>query len=380
MNERGLRIVCVREVQKTLNESVKRLIEDKIREFHLGDYFKILSSHIVTPGDGVILFQGMAEHTKESIKSLEGFHVAYVEEAQTMTKGSLEMLRPTLREAGSELWFSWNPRSSSDPVDQLLRGPELPPDAVVVESNWADNPFFPGVLEEERIFDERNNPARYGHIWEGEYEPMAVGALFDRLTIHQNRRDKAPRLGRIVVAVDPAVSAEPGANEHGIIVCALGEDGRGYVLEDASMGGQPKEWAQRVVACYDAFEADAVVAEVNQGGEMVRHTLHSVRPGLPVIQVRATRGKHIRAEPISSLYSLGKISHVGAFPQLEGQMCMMTSAGWAGPEADSPDRLDALVWGFTELFPRLTRRTHERGRGARPQTTSSFSYGPGARR
>ena len=173
---RGFRVVCVREVQKSLRESVKLLIEDKIAQFALQNQFRVMSDSIVTPGGGVILFQGMAEHTKESIKSLEGFDIAYVEEAQTMTAGSLEMLRPTIRKeyadgTKSEIWFSWNPRHASDPVDAFLRGSEPPPDAVVVRANYRDNPFFPEVLEEERAFDERTNPVRYAHIWDGDYEP-----------------------------------------------------------------------------------------------------------------------------------------------------------------------------------------------------------------
>lgn len=363
----GMRIVCVREVQKSLKESVKLLIEDKIDKFNLGRRFTSKHDQIDTPGGGVILFQGMQDHTAESIKSLEGFDVGYVEEAQTMTQRSLEMLRPTIRKdfdpetnwPMSELWFSWNPRHASDPVDVLLRGENPPPNGVVVRANYTDNPFFPQVLEEERAFDEQHNPMRYGHIWGGEYEPMAVGAIWDRLTIHQNRRAEAPKLERILVGIDPAITAEPGSNETGIVVGAIGEDGRGYVLEDASLHGQPEEWARRAIAAYDAFEADAIVAEVNQGGEMVRATIHAVRPTVRVIQVRATRGKHVRAEPVSALYGLGRVSHVGAYPQLEAQMCLMTAAGYEGE--GSPDRVDALVWVFTELFPKLTKRTRERG-------------------
>ena len=350
----GARIVCVREVQKSLRESVKLLIEDKIETLGVGESFTIRRDDISTPGGGLILFQGMQDHTAESIKSLEGFDVAYVEEAQTMTARSLEMLRPTIRKEGSELWFSWNPRSASDPVDDFLRG-NPPPEAVVVRANWRDNPWFPAALETDRQFDEVNNPARYAHIWEGEYEPMAVGAIWDRLTIHNSRRDEAPRLTRVLVSIDPPISAEPGSDEAGIIVTALGEDGRGYVLDDLSAQGSPKQWAERAVAAYDAYEADAIVAEVNQGGDMVKHTIRSVRPTVRVIEVRATRGKHVRAEPISSLYALGKVSHVGSFPKLENQMCLMTAAGYEGE--GSPDRVDALVWGLSELFPRMTRKT-----------------------
>ena len=369
------RIVCVREVQKSLKESVKLLIEDKIERFKAPG-FRVLNDHIIAPNNGLILFQGMQDHTAESIKSLEGFDVGYVEEAQTMTTRSLEMLRPTIRQdktakrPGSELWFSWNPRHSSDPVDQLLRGPELPPNAIVVRANYRDNPFFPDVLEEERAFDERTNPVRYGHIWLGEYEPAAVGAIFNRQNIHDNRREAAPNLARIVVAIDPAISAEAGSDETGIVVVGLGEDGRGYVLDDYSTKGPPEQWASRAIAAYDLHEADAIVAEVNQGGDMVKHTIQAVRKAVRVIEVRATRGKHVRAEPISALYTLGKISHVGAYPELEGQMCLMTAAGYEGE--DSPDRVDAMVWGFTELFPKLTQRKQIKA----PPTKQARGYNP----
>ena len=371
------RIVCVREVQKSLRESVKLLLEDRIRHFEVGSHFGITDKEIRTPGGGIIMFQGMQDHTAESIKSLEGFDIAYVEEAQTLTERSLEFLRPTIRRdptpkrPGSELWFSWNPRAASDPVDAFLRGPVPPADAVVVRTSYRDNPWFPEVLEQERLYDEINKPQRYGHIWLGEYEPMAAGAIWDRLMIHQGRRSEVPRLTRIVVGVDPAVTNTEKSDEHGIIVAAIGEDGRGYVLEDASLSGSPEQWARRAIAAYDAFEADAIVAEVNQGGDMVRHTIHSVRPGVRVISVRASRGKHVRAEPISALYATGKVSHVGAFPKLEGQMCLMTAAGYEGE--DSPDRVDALVWALTELFPKLTRRTVPAGGRQLMQANSNYS-------
>lgn len=350
----GTRVVCIREVQKDLKDSVKMLIEDKIRKFELGSKFGTLRDSITTPGGGVIIFQGMSDHTAESIKSLEGFDIGYVEEAQTLTARSQELLRPTLRKDGSEIWFGWNPRHASDPVDQLLRCPTPPSGAIVVRANYSENPFFPHELELERQYDEAHNPTRYAHIWEGEYEPQAIGAIWDRMTIHRNRRAEAPKLKRILVSIDPPISSQPGSDEAGIIVPALGEDNRGYVLDDCSMRGTPQQWAERAIAAYDLYEADAIVAEVNQGGEMVKHTIHSIRPQIRVIEVRATRGKHVRAEPISALYSLDRISHVGAFPKLEAQMCLMTAAGYEGE--GSPDRVDALVWGFAELFPKMTRR------------------------
>ena len=363
----GARIVCVRQVQRTLRESVKLLAEDKIETMGVGSLFHVLHDRIDTPGGGVILFQGMQDHTKESIKSLEGFDVAYVEEAQTMTKGSLEMLRPTIRKPGSEIWFSWNPRSAKDPVDALLRGPNPPEDSAVVRTSYRDNPFFPAVLEEERAHDEKYTRDRYAHIWDGEYEPMVLGAIWDRLTLHEGRRSELPELARIVVSVDHAVSTEPGSDWHGVIVCAEGADGRGYVLEDGSTRGTPHKWASRAIALYDKWEADDIVIERNQGGDLVRLALEAVRPDISIVEVVATKGKHVRAAPISALYTLGKISHVGAFPELEDQMCLMTSAGYEGK--GSPDRVDALVWGMTELFPAMiTKPAPAKGPREHPHT------------
>lgn len=173
----GLRTVCVREYQVSLEQSVKRLLEDKISEYGVGRQFRILNTHIETPGDGIIIFQGMQAHTSESIKSLEGYHRAWVEEAQNLSQRSLDLLRPTIREEGSELWFSWNPSSKKDPVDELLR-PSPPPDAIVVKANYVDNPFFPDVLRKEMEWDKRRDPDKYAHVWLGGYEERSEARVF----------------------------------------------------------------------------------------------------------------------------------------------------------------------------------------------------------
>lgn len=367
----GTRVVCVREVQKSLKDSVKLLLEDKIKKFGVESEFIVKNDSIDTHGGGLIVFQGMADHTADSIKSLEGFDIAYVEEAHTLTARSLELLRPTIRAPGSELWFGWNPRNSTDPVDLFFRGPTPPPDSIVVNANYHDNPWFPEELEQERAFDEINNPARYAHVWLGEYEPQVVGAIWNRDVIHRNRREIAPALSRILVSIDPPISSNPGSDEAGIIVGGLGNDKRGYVLADVSTQGTPQEWAEKAIAAYDLYEADAIVAEVNQGGEMVEHVIHSIRPQIRVIPVRATRGKHLRAEPISALYALDRISHVGAFPKLEAQQCLMAADGYMGD--GSPDHVDALVYLFAELFPKMIRRDRPKNRPLPTRANNRYS-------
>lgn len=174
---RGLRAVCIREYQVSLEQSVKRLLEDKITMYDLGREFRVLNTHIETPGDGIVIFQGMQSHTAESIKSLEGYHRAWVEEAQNLSERSLTLLRPTIREPGSELWFSWNPRRAEDPVDVMLRR-NPPPDSIVVESSYRDNPFFPDVLRAEMEWDRQRDIDKYQHVWLGEYETRSEARVF----------------------------------------------------------------------------------------------------------------------------------------------------------------------------------------------------------
>lgn len=353
----GLRTLCVREVQKSLKDSIKRLLEDKINALNVRPYFNILNDRIETPGDGVISFIGMQDHTADSVKSYEGYNRALCEEAQTLSTRSLELLRPTIRNAGptpiAEMRFVWNPRSASDPVDQLLRGVDPAPNSIVVRANYMDNPWFPDELEMEREYDKRNNPDRYAHIWLGEYEPQAIGAIWTRQVIHENRVSAMQcERARTVVAVDPAVSDTEKSDEHGISVVALGDDSHGYLLEDASLHGSPHQWATRAVAMYDKWDADAIVIEKNQGGDMCRFTLETIRKGIRIIEVHATRGKHVRAEPISALYSVGRMHHVGSFPALEDQLCKFTASGYEGEK--SPDRAESMIWAATELFPKMT--------------------------
>lgn len=187
----------------------------------------------------------------------------------------------------------------------------------------------------------------------------APDALWTRANLDQYRRraQDIPKLRRVVVAIDPAAKTnemvEDGAAT-GIVVAATGEDDRGYILDDATVRASPNGWARRAVACFDRYEADSIVGEVNQGGDMVEATVRSVRNTVPFRQVRASRGKWTRAEPVAALYEQGRVSHVGAFPELEDEMVLFGPNGLA--DGVSPDRVDALVWALTELFPQMTSR------------------------
>ncbi len=172
----GMCSVNVREIQKSIAQSSKKLIEAKIAQMGAGG-FKVFKDVIEAPGDGVIAFQGLQDHTAESIKSLEGFHRAWIEEAQSISVRSFSMLRPTIRAPGSQIWASWNPRRKTDAIDEFLRV-NPPRDAIVVRANWQDNPWFPAELEAERQHDFEHYPDRYEHIWEGAYVQALEGAYY----------------------------------------------------------------------------------------------------------------------------------------------------------------------------------------------------------
>lgn len=204
----GFRAACVREVQKSLKNSVKLLVEDKIRKLGVQSSFDILEEEVRTPGGGVIIFQGMQNHTADSIKSLEGFDVAWVEEAQSLSQRSLDLLRPTIRKPGSELWFSWNPGKPTDPVDVLLRGENPPADSVVIEANWNDNPFLPAELRADLEDDRRRDPDKFLHVWQGAYSLNSEARVFRNWKIEEfeTPADAVHRFGADWgFAVDPTV-------------------------------------------------------------------------------------------------------------------------------------------------------------------------------
>lgn len=173
----AFRIVCVREIQNSIKDSVKQLIEDKIVEMGLEAFFTITDQEIRGRNGSLAIFRGLQNHTAASIKSLEGFDAAWIEEAQTISQSSLDILTPTIRKPGSELWASYNPANETDPIDVLARS--LPPElATVVTANWSDNPFFPAVLLADLEHDRASNPDKYLHVWQGHYRSLSEARIF----------------------------------------------------------------------------------------------------------------------------------------------------------------------------------------------------------
>jgi phage terminase large subunit len=189
--------VCIREVQSSIKDSVRQLLIDKINKLGVHTIFEVLDTEIRGPDGSLIVFKGMQSYNAMNIKSLEGYDIAWIEEAQTLTQHSLDLLRPTLRREGSELWFSWNPRFKTDPVDMFFRK-NPPPDAISVLVNWRDNPWFPDVLRREMLHDFVVDEDKADHIWNGAYG-NSQGAILAKLV------NKAERDGRITdeIVYDP---------------------------------------------------------------------------------------------------------------------------------------------------------------------------------
>lgn len=238
----------------------------------------------------------------------------------------------------------------------------------------------------------KNLYERYGNTrlgrqeLEGEILGDIPGALWNRSTIDDARVKEVPDdLERVIVAVDPAASSHERSDINGIVVVGLARDndgyGRGYVLEDASLRGTPEEWAKTAVRMYRKWSADKIVAEKNNGGEMVSSVLKSVDRSLPIKLVHASRGKVVRAEPISALYEQGRVHHVGQHNELEDQMCEFSVDNIRNESAGSPDRVDALVWGLTEVFEKIVGRARKgagpaRGKLEGTETTYVDEYSP----
>lgn len=219
------------------------------------------------------------------------------------------------------------------------------PDVVVTRGHTLDNAanLSPRTL---RRLMEKYSGTRLGlQELEGKLLEDRAGALWTRDLLDQYRVPEVPELRRIVVAVDPSVSDGETAAECGIVAAGLGRDGHGYTLADRSLRGSPLEWAREAVSLWSTLQADRVVAEKNQGGLMVETTLRTVKQTLPITLVSAARNKQARAEPVAALYEQGRVHHVGRFADLEDQLC-----DWVPGDGESPDRLDALVWAYHELF------------------------------
>lgn len=289
--------------------------------------------------------QGFSAEDPESLRGPQ-FHAAWLDELAKWKKPqeTFDMLQFGLRLGPRPRQLVTTTPRPVALLKKLLADPNVAVTRAATRANAAHlSPDFVAAME-----------ARYGgsrlgrQELDGELIEDRAGALWTRAMLEAGRVERAPRLKRVVVALDPPASSGARADACGIVCCGLGEDERLYVLDDATLErARPGEWAAAACALYRRREADSLVAEVNQGGEMVARVIAEQDSGLPVEMVRATRGKYLRAAPVAQLYEQGRVSHAGAFPALEDEMCAFGPDGLGAGK--SPDRLDALVWAITAL-------------------------------
>ena len=325
---------------------------DKIEIMGKVNDFEVTQSEIINKLTGSkILFRGIKTSSgvnTANLKSIAGLSTWVIDEAEELTDPDV-----------------------FDKVDLSIRAKDNPNRVILVmnpsyKSHWIYGDFVKKKREDttyihttyidnkENLSDsfiqaaektKRENRARYEHLFLGTWLDDADGMLWNRAIIGKARIDEAPNLTRIVVAIDPAVTANMNSDETGLIVVGKDSEGFGYVLEDLSGKYSPNHWAKIANDAALRWNADCIVAEKNQGGDMVEAVLKSQGTNFRIKLVTATKGKYVRAEPVYSLYEQGQIYHVGSFPILESQMVTFNP-----DKGKSPDRVDALVWGLTELM------------------------------
>lgn len=375
LTQSAARIACIREVQNSIKDSVHQLISDWIQRLEVGHLFKVTEREIRGPNDSLCIFRGMKDQNAESIKSLEGFQVAWWEEAQTASEKSLRLLRPTMRAEGAEMWFTWNPTKRSDPIDRFLRQ-DPPKGAVVVNANWRDNPWFTDELEEERQIDLQKLGAEdpmYRHIWEGDYEAVSDMQFISSIIVEQAQQRAADHYigDEKVMAVDLAW----GGSDETVICYRSGFDARTRPWEFLNES-DTMLLAGKIAERYYQFQPDMLAVDLGGAGKGVVDRLNQLN--VPVMPVDGS-------VPASSSSLDIKVANKRA--ECWAKMRMWLNAGGAIPKdpllaaqltdleydyrpsdnavlleskrklraegRPSPDRADALAYSFA--FPVMTK-------------------------
>lgn len=357
--QKRLRILCAREIQGSIQESVKDMLVSWINKLELENYFIIKANKIIGRNGSEFIFKGFSNIAATKLKSISNIDITWFEEADVMSERSWEIIIPSiLRKPKSFLIVSFNPHLESDIIYKNFILEKPPERSYICKINYNDNPFFKqSNLEYVRMNDEvKLSKDEYEHKWLGEIKRQVKGALFRDATINAMasndifRRDDYTRL---IIATDPATTHKEHSNKFGIIVAGLNKQGLMIILEDCSDILSPLEFALKVDTLYKAYNADCVVVETNAGGDFISYTLLSYNPKLNIREVRAIKDKVNRAMPIANLCDIGKIKFLTSskdFANLTRQMRLMNTQGFLGAKGESPDSVDALVWAGFDLF------------------------------
>jgi predicted phage terminase large subunit-like protein len=315
--------------------------------------FEVTQSEIVNKHTGSkILFRGIKTSqgtATASLKSIAGVTTFVLDEAEELVNEDIfDRIDLSVRalEMPNRVILIMNPSFKSHWIyKRFVKNPDKKYCTYIHTTYLQNKENLSQSFIDQAKRTKAENLHRYEHLFLGKWLDDAEGMLWNRQIIERSRMPKAPDLERIVVAIDPAATANMDSDETGIVVVGKDKAGNGYVLEDLSGKYSPSQWGALAVKAKERWDADCIVAEKNQGGDMVESVIRSMGERYRVKLVTATKGKYVRAEPVYSFYEQGKIYHIGQFPILESQMITFD------PEkGKSPDRVDALVWGFTELI------------------------------
>lgn len=350
--QKKLRILCIRESQKSIDESVKSLVEKWIHELNLTDYFRITNYGIecLTTGSE-FLFMGMKAHTAVNVKSIQGINITWIEEAEAFSKKSWDLLVPSVvRVAYPKIIITFNPANEDDIIYKEFVANKAPANTYLKKVTYEDNPFFKNTyLEQQRVDDlERLPREEYNHKWLGDLIKHSEGSLFKdcKLDEFMDLSYARENYMQVVIACDPATTNKEFSNEYGIVILGKTREGLIHIISDESGNMSPFEFSVKVSKLSKQYETKDVVVEVNNGGDFIKATLISFDSSLRVKEVRASSDKINRALPVANLMSIGKIKlYDSSLRQLTRQMRLITNQGFMGSRGESPDRLDACVWG-----------------------------------
>lgn len=349
-------LLCGREIQASIKNSSKYLLEMRITQHGLSDLFEITESEIRVKDRPVkIIFMGMREATRQdTVKSLTDAFFFWGEEAQTFSQMTLDKLVPTIiRNDDAQFIFTMNRQFEGDPTYKELVGMRKE-ETLHIRINYYDNPYCPESIRKEADTMKISDYAKYLHVYEGEPQTMFENSLWSKELIDTMRSplgyDRSNYI-ELVVACDPATTNEDYSNEYGIQVMGLTSFGEVHLIMDYSSNYEVHDFAKTVARAYNDYFANYVVVEVNNGGDFIKHSILSIDKSIHIREVRAKEDKITRAKPIVNLAQMGKMRHInGGSDVLERQMTRVTSQGFKGAAGESPDRVDAYVWGAIHLF------------------------------
>lgn len=340
------RILCCRGYQNKIEESSLQTLKTVILIMGIEDYFIITERTITCKNGSEFIFYGLQNYM--ALKSLQSIDITWVDEAAEIKAEAWIYLIPTvIRKPGSELWISFNPDKEDDWVYQnfVLSNPF---NAEVVKINYYDNAMCPPESIDLANISKENDLIMYNHIWEGDIIIESPHALWKRGWIkYTDKSFNVNDLSKIIISIDPSGTNNPGSDEVGIVVAGrLGLDPRTcsfIVLGDYSGKYSPASWVEKGIALYEMWKADYIVYEKNYGGDIVKDLFRKTSATIPLRETWSSKGKIIRATPVSTLYELDRVRHMKSFPLLEKEMLLYDGTG------KSPNRLDALVFALTDL-------------------------------